>query len=310
MDDRGSVYQIRKVCPMNQDYQKALLTDGFVKFQNLLNPAEMDELRLKSEAVLHRTKATHRERYKSNGSLCNLAELPEFASLISDSRIIDSLREIGARDARWTSGYLISKPAGGAPLFWHQDWWGWDSSLSYEVAPMQLFVMIYLTDTQVENGCLRVIPGSHLRRHELHSLPTAHTKDIATNIDENCAIFASHQDEVAVKVTRGDVLIGDSRLLHSAYANRSSEERPLITLWYIPNWQDLPDCVQATLNAIYLREVVDIDDGQSNLATCESWPSFAYEKIRALVPNYHGATAPLEWNRTPDLNKLQQREEQ
>ena len=216
---------------MTLSAQKQLLQNGYVNFQKLLTLDFIDELRLKAEAVLYRTSQQHRDRFKSNGSLCNLAELPEFASLIASQDIQIALKQTGGEDIRWTSGYLISKPPGGAPLFWHQDWWGWDSPMSYETQPMQLFVMIYLTDTRIENGCLRVIPGSHRTDHRLHSLPAAHTKDIATKVDEDNEIYASHPDEVALQVQRGDVLVGDSRLLHSAYANNSSEERPLMTLW-------------------------------------------------------------------------------
>ena len=36
--------------------------------------------------------------------------------------------------------------------------------------PPQVFCMYYLTDTCRENGCLRVIPGSHTRHNPLHDL--------------------------------------------------------------------------------------------------------------------------------------------
>lgn len=277
---------------------------GFVALPRLFSDTEMDELRLKSDAVLHRTTREHRERFRSNGSLCNIAELPEYASLLADPRLLNAIGELGGEDIRWTSGYLISKPPGGAPLFWHQDWWGWDSPISYTDAPAQLFVMIYLTDTRVENGCLRVIPGSHRHAHPLHELPAAHTRTLATDVDEQSPAYASHPDERPVPVRRGDVVIGDSRLLHSAYANRTDEERPLLTLWYIPNWRALPDDVQATLQDIYERKVVDIDEGEDDLPTCESWPAPAYQRIRDLVPRFTDEAAPLAWNRVPDVTKM------
>ena len=284
--------------------QARLLEDGFVHFKGLLSAEDMDDLRLTSEAVLYRTLAAHRERYKSNGSLCNLAELPEYAGLLADERILGAIRSVGGEDIRWTSGYLISKPAGGAPLFWHQDWWGWNAPVSYEVMPVQLFVMIYLTATRVENGCLRVIPGSHLRDHPLHHLPTAHTKEIATQIDETSPTYASHPDELAVAVSPGDVIIGDSRLLHSAYKNSTTEERPLLTLWYIPNFSAQPDAVKAGLMDIYHRKVVDIDEEVTDLPTPNGWPAYALEKVNALLPDYQGDAESLPWNRTPDTTKM------
>ena len=289
---------------MNQETSAALLEDGFVKFEQLFSNDEIDIWRRAAQDALDELDAAHRDRFRSNGSLCNLAELPAFAPLVGDPRIMGAITKLGGNDIRWTSGYLISKPAGGDPLFWHQDWWGWGEEISYDDFPPQLFVMIYLTDTRVENGCLRVIPGSHRRDHELHELPAAHTKEIATGIDVESPVYASHPDELAATVRAGDVLVGDARLLHSAYANRTDEERPLLTLWYIPNWSAMPGSVQATLRAIYDREVVDIDEGAGGLPTPDSWPAEAMEKIEHLVPHYAGEDEPTKWNRLPDRARL------
>ncbi len=289
---------------MHEELSEALLEDGFAKFEGLFSKAEIGAWRRVAQDALNELDAEHRERFRSNGSLCNLAELPAFAPLIGDPRITDAIASLGGDDIRWTSGYLISKPAGGDPLFWHQDWWGWGEAVSYDAFPAQLFVMIYLTDTRVENGCLRVIPGSHRRDHELHNLPAAHTKDIATGIDLNSPVYASHPDELAATVSAGDVLIGDARLLHSAYANRTDEERPLLTLWYIPNWSAMPGSVRATLRAIYDRQVVDIDEGAGNLTTPDHWPGEARKKIEHLLPHYEGDDEPTAWNRLPDRERL------
>lgn len=289
---------------MHQQLPNTLLEDGFVRFEGLFAKDEIDSWRRVAQDALDELDAAHRDRFRSNGSLCNLAELPAFAPLIGDSRITAAIASLGGDDIRWTSGYLISKPAGGDPLFWHQDWWGWGEPISYDAFPPQLFVMIYLTDTRVENGCLRVIPGSHRHDHELHNLPAAHTREIATGIDASSPTYASHPDELAATVRQGDVLIGDARLLHSAYANRTDEERPLLTLWYIPNWAAMSGSVQATLRAIYDRQVVDIDEGAGDLPTPDSWPAEARDKIKHLLPHYEGRDKPAAWNRLPDRARL------
>ena len=281
-----------------------LLECGFVTCEGMFSRDEIDAWRGVAQASLDELDATHRDRFRSNGSLCNLAELPAFAPLVGDTRICEAIARLGGQDIRWTSGYLISKPPGGDPLFWHQDWWGWGEAVSYEPFPAQLFVMIYLTDTQVENGCLRVIPGSHRRDHELHNLPAAHTKEIATAIDTDSPVYASHPDEVAATVRAGDVVIGDSRLLHSAYANKTDKERPLLTLWYIPNWSALPGSVQATLHDIYHRQVVDIDEGIGDLPTPDDWPAEALANVEHLLPRYAGQDSPTPWNRLPDRKRL------
>ncbi len=281
-----------------------LIEDGFVRLDGVFSAAEIDDWRRVAQATLDDLDDAHRDRFRSNGSLCNVAELPMFAPLIADTRITDAIARLGGNDIRWTSGYLISKPPGGDPLFWHQDWWGWGDAVSYEAFPAQLFVMIYLTDTRIENGCLRVIPGSHRHDHELHNLPAAHTKEIATGIDVSSPVYASHPDELTASVNAGDVLIGDSRLLHGAYANTTDAERPLLTLWYIPNWAGLPGSVRATLRDIYDRRVVDIDEGDENLPTVDDWPADAFATVEHLVPTYEGDEQPAAWNRLPDRARM------
>ena len=43
----------------------------------------------------------------------------------------------------------------------------------------QVFVMIYLQDTAKNNGCLRVLPGSHRKIHGLHENEKAHTEGVS-----------------------------------------------------------------------------------------------------------------------------------
>src|SRR3546814_12415560 len=65
--------------------------------------------------------------------------------------------------------------------------------------------------------------------------------------------FAAHPDEVAVPVTAGDVLVGDARLIHSAYGNATVHERPLLTLWYMPHWNTMSPGMQARAMMGYMR---------------------------------------------------------
>jgi ectoine hydroxylase-related dioxygenase (phytanoyl-CoA dioxygenase family) len=44
----------------------------------------------------------------------------------------------------------------------------------------------------------------------------------------------------------GDVVIGDSRMLHSTHANQSDQRRTVLTIWYWPDYDDLPDEVKSS----------------------------------------------------------------
>ena len=54
----------------------------------------------------------------------------------------------------------------------------------------------------------------------------------------------------------GDVVMGDARLLHSAHANRSDERRTVLTVWYWPVYDDLPEEVQARVSG-HVTEMPD-----------------------------------------------------
>ena len=59
---------------------------------------------------------------------------------------------------------VLTKPARGPALYWHQDWMQWNDPLSCTPWPQTMFVSYYLEGTSVENGCLKIIPGTHRKR--------------------------------------------------------------------------------------------------------------------------------------------------
>lgn len=276
---------------------------GFIQARGVFDAAFMDSLLLKAHATLFRESAESREAVKSNGSLIHLADNPEYADVIAAPGLIDLLRECGATDPRFTGGFLISKPGMGPPLFWHQDWWGWDDESAYRPRGHQLFAMIYLTDTRIENGCLRVIPASHRRDHPLHHLDTAHSEGMQGFKDPANLAYAEHRDQLAVPVKAGDVLIGDARLIHGAFANRTDEERPLLTLWFMPNWREMPREMRALAYKGFMRGD-DIPSSVAKPRTFLDWPEPLRRRIAHLLPPDDGGVAPMRWNRIPDFGRL------
>jgi ectoine hydroxylase-related dioxygenase (phytanoyl-CoA dioxygenase family) len=183
------------------------------------------------------------------------------------------------------SGYVISKPPQSPALFWHQDWWGWNDPSSYTPLPQQLFFMYYLVDTTPHNGCLRLLRGSHLQRHRMHDeVPDAHTDELRRFSDPDHPAYQSLAEEVDVPVKAGDLVIGDSRLLHSAHANKSDHRRTVITLWYFPYFELLSDGLRAAI---------------ARPREWTGWDDAARTRVADLVPIYSGGAAPVAWNREP-----------
>lgn len=285
------------------DFEDELEDKGFIHAAGVLAPELIDSLLLRAHAALFRESAEARESVKSNGSLIHLADNPEFADIIGSPVLLNLLRSCGATDLRFTGGFLISKPGGGPPLFWHQDWWGWDSATSYLPRAQQLFAMIYLTDTWPQNGCLRVIPGSHRRDHQLHHLDAAHSEGMQSYLDPSSPAYADHPDQLSVEVKAGDILIGDARLIHGAFANRTSEERPLLTLWFMPHWRSMPPPMRALAYKGFMRGD-DIPSSVAKPQTFLDWPEPLLRRIAHLLPPDDGGVEPMRWNRIPDFGQL------
>jgi hypothetical protein len=154
---------------------------------------------------------------------------------------------VGADDLKWISGYVSIKEARSLALWWHQDWWCWDHSVSYRREAPQIALLCYLSDTNFHNGALRVLPGSHLKSAPIHaSLPEAHGHD-AENLDAGHAAMADLPNQVTLGVRAGDAVVTDYRLLHGTHGNVSSARRDCVLLSFTPSWRRLPEDVKAHL---------------------------------------------------------------
>lgn len=230
------------------DAKEALLfrEKGYSVFPDVLKKYVLEELRGTTSALISRQSSEQLERFPYQGSMIPVDyKDPVFADLISNECSVNALRTLGYDRPKWMSGYIINKPPHAPPLWWHQDWWAWDEPCSMQEPPPQAFLMYYLCDTTPENGCLRVIPGSHRTHIDLHDkLPPPHTKEI-NSMGADSPVFQKHPQEIDVPVHAGDVIIGDVRLLHAAHANNSDQNRTCITLWYLPDFEHLPSNIQS-----------------------------------------------------------------
>ena len=269
-----------------QEKHTQLITDGFCVFEDILDTRMLDRVRAASDGLLDAQDSEHFEAQKSTGSMISVYDDPFFAELVAWQPALDALAALGYPKPRWWSGYVISKPPGSPPLFWHQDWWGWDDPISYTDVPQQLFLMYYLVDTNPHNGCLRVLKGSHRKRHAMHDAASvAHSDMLRRATDPTHPAYQPLPDDMAVPVNAGDLVIGDARLLHGAYGNQSDQRRTVITLWYHPEFDSAPEAIRAHLS-----------DKQSRV---NAWPERARQLVSALVPTYDGKAEPLAWNRVP-----------
>ena len=262
-----------------------LIADGYCVVENVLKAEMLTRLRTVTDELLDAQTEDERAAHRSSGSMISVFQHSLFAELVVYPRALQALETLGFLRPKWSSGYVISKPPQSPPLFWHQDWWGWNDPSSYTALPQQLFLMYYLVDTTPYNGCLRVIKGSHLNRHPLHDiLPSAHGAELQRVENPNHPAFQHFSGEIDISVNAGDLVIGDSRLLHASHGNQSDERRTVITLWYHPFFALLPASMQAHIG---------------RLRQSFAWSDADWERIAELAPVFKGDVEPTQWNRTP-----------
>jgi ectoine hydroxylase-related dioxygenase (phytanoyl-CoA dioxygenase family) len=149
--------------------------------------------------------------------------------------------------------------------------------------------MYYLTDTTPQNGCLRVLPGSHLKRHPLHDkISPVHTEELTSFADPDDPGFSRVDDELDVPVMAGDLVIGYDRMLHASHGNQADERRTVLTMWYYPDFVDLPERTQATVASAEVR------NGPSGAA-----PGEKQALMEPLGITYDGDAEPIELERKP-----------
>ena len=271
---------------MDLEKRVQLDEEGFCVIPNVLPPDLLARLRDESTRILEALPKEHEEDNRSTGSMVSVYESAVCAELISLPEAQAALRSLGFSTAGFSSGYIISKPPRSPRLFWHYDWAGWDAPESFTVRPTpQVFFMYYLVDTTPHNGCLRVVPRSHIEDNPLIPLlDEAHTPELLRAADPSRPAFSDRPDEVNVCIKAGDLLIGDSRLLHASHANQSDERRTVITLWFHPD----PHTFGGRLQAFCANMVAQPP---------KSWPEHLRAQVSDLLCRYDGDDEPWPWNR-------------
>jgi hypothetical protein len=216
--------------------------DGFCLAPGMLGQSMLDQLSDLVQRKLTSEDGAHFRRFSHHGSLIPIRyDDPPLASLVTAPEVHDTFRRLGFTDPRWINGYVISKPPHSPGLWWHQDWWAWGHPRSFLAEPTQIFCMIYLDPTTPENGCLRAVPGSHLRRHPLHdALPEPHTVTIEAEAEDSVS-HAPIPDEIDILAQPGDLVIGDVRVLHATHPNTTPAWRTAVDLLIVPNFGSLPN---------------------------------------------------------------------
>ena len=266
-----------------------LVDQGFCVVPGLLPADLLARLGVVTDRMLDALSEEQKQRSGGQGSIVAMEHQdPVFSKLIGLPQTLHALRALGFSRPRYWSGFVIAKEPRSGPLYWHQDWPFWDDPVSTDPLPHQMFLMWYLVDTRPENGCLRVLPRSHRLRRDVHdAIGTGHDDTVRHEDPSTSPAYRRHPDEVDVPVRAGDLVVGDARLLHAAHGNTTARRRTVITMWYLPRYDELSEPLQAAFQErLYAAPPPD-------LAADE------LDRIRHLLPDYTGNATPAAWNRIP-----------
>ena len=214
--------------------REQMLRDGYCVIPDILSDDFLEELRRETDRL--NDTMEHHPDTKFQGTHIGIRyEDHEMMRRLSEWQPArQALKELGFGDFRPGTGLIIlTKEPYGPALYWHQDWMRWNDPLSCSPWPQTVFVSYYLEETRVENGCLKIIPGTHLKRIPLHDqMVTAHEQGARFIEEDHPVMFSDHPDQVNVCSKPGEMVLADARVLHSAYKNQTGESRNLLLLWH------------------------------------------------------------------------------
>jgi ectoine hydroxylase-related dioxygenase (phytanoyl-CoA dioxygenase family) len=152
----------------------------------------------------------------------------DFLDLAMDRDIVDLVTQVIGDDVVLWGCHIFCKPAGhGFETPWHQDGHYWP------IRPLATCtVWVALEESIVENGCLRVIPGSHRDKvlHE-HLYEDRDDLTLAQRMADGTFDEAMALD---LELQPGQMSIHDVYMIHGAAANRSPKRRTGVALRYMP----------------------------------------------------------------------------
>jgi ectoine hydroxylase len=154
---------------------------------------------------------------------------PRFEALIDDPRLVEPMRDLVGSEAvsLWTDKLNLKRPREGSAFRWHQDspYWVFDCA-HVDRLPN---VMVALDDASEQNGCLRVVRGSH-RSGILPGLEGEGR--LGPLFTDPRAFDASHA--VPAEMPAGSLLFFSPHTVHGSAPNRSERPRRALVLTYQP----------------------------------------------------------------------------
>lgn len=210
--------------PFTQAQREQYGKEGYLFPIDVLTPEEVAACRASLEAVeaAQGGKLLPSQRPKSHLIFKWLDDL------IRDPRVLDPIEElIGPNILCWNTLFWIKDARSETFISWHQDdhYWGLDSE-------KVITAWLALSPARIENGCMRVMPGTH-RGRGLNHEDTYHQDNMLTR---GQAITEGVDDATAVymPLEPGQMSLHNYRLAHASGPNRGADRRIGVSMHFMP----------------------------------------------------------------------------
>ena len=204
---------------------EAYQADGYLSGIRVVNDTEAAAIRQQFDAL---ESQVGREK-AAIGLLDRHFDQPFIWELATHPRILSAVESLIGPDFLLLATHFFCKYGQGEKFVaWHQDatYWGLEP-------PNALTVWFAVDDSDRENGCMRVLPGTHLGGLREHG--KANQQGNLLSINQEVPVTPEEESRAVDLILRaGEVSFHDGATIHGSLPNRSIRRRCGLTLRYIP----------------------------------------------------------------------------
>jgi non-haem Fe2+, alpha-ketoglutarate-dependent halogenase len=198
--------------------------NGYLAGFSVFDDGEAREVRRRSDRILDNFIRAGKGSYAIDRYQDRLRTIWDIATAPAILDYVEDL--VGPDIVCWATHYFCKLPGDPKGVAWHQDCSYWALSPSKTVT-----VWLAIDDVDTGNGCMRVIPRSHLHGHLSFRESDPSEYNVLTQTIEGAETFGPPAD---VQLKSGGISLHSDLLIHGSLPNVSTRRRCGLTLRYCP----------------------------------------------------------------------------
>lgn len=214
---------------LGEDDVEKFRRDGFLVPRFRLGAGDLAKLQRLTEDLVANNPAEdgYGAPHLGSGGPLNLKASTDWMDITCHPAILDILeRLIGPDIILWQSTMFYKVAEKGVATPWHRD------AIFYPIDPLEtVTVWVAVYDSTIENGCLRIVPGSHRERKVGDHAELTGSKAFKGELKES--EFDGDRAE-CIELKAGEMVIFDVFAVHGGKPNTSHKVRAGYAMRYMP----------------------------------------------------------------------------